>query len=168
MRRSATFGIWLLGTMAAVLMTVQGVRVVTDQVLGERPAPLSALQIRSELAVPVNTTALDDDDEGSASAPVQRSFVGTVVRNTTDLLLDLTTLAGVATITLAGSETSTSASFEVGDLVIATVDAPSGPLETPMFPPCSTASFRPGVNRYGEWVVRAQTSGRSATNQSLA
>lgn len=29
-----------------------------------------------------------DDDEGSASAPVQRSFVGTVVRNTTDLLLD--------------------------------------------------------------------------------
>jgi aminopeptidase N len=47
---------------------------------------------------------------------------------TTDLSLDVTTLKGKATITLAPS-TSKAASFEVGDLDIATVSDASGPLK---------------------------------------
>jgi hypothetical protein len=45
----------------------------------------------------------------------------------TDLVLDITTLEGTATITLAPS-TSTAASFEIGDLVIASVEDEVGPL----------------------------------------
>jgi hypothetical protein len=46
----------------------------------------------------------------------------------TDLALDVTTHAGSATIALVGSATSTGASFEVGDLVVGSVEGPSGPL----------------------------------------
>jgi len=46
----------------------------------------------------------------------------------TDLVLDVTTLAGTAVITLAPS-TSKAASFEIGDLSVASVEDDAGPLE---------------------------------------
>jgi hypothetical protein len=45
----------------------------------------------------------------------------------TDLALDVTTLSATATITVAGSLTSTSASFEIGDLALTAVRDPAGP-----------------------------------------
>jgi peptidase M1-like protein len=48
---------------------------------------------------------------------------------TTDLELDLTTLLGKATITLAGSTTSKAASFEIGDLMITKVSDDHGALD---------------------------------------
>jgi hypothetical protein len=48
---------------------------------------------------------------------------------TTDLELDLTTLLGKATITLAGSTTSKAASFEIGDLDISKVEDDLGDLQ---------------------------------------
>jgi aminopeptidase N len=47
----------------------------------------------------------------------------------TDLTLDVTTLKGTAVITLAPSATSKAASFEIGDLDIASVEDDSGPLK---------------------------------------
>ena len=48
---------------------------------------------------------------------------------TTDLELDLTTLLGKATITLAGSTTSKAASFEIGDLDVTQVEDDLGALQ---------------------------------------
>ena len=51
---------------------------------------------------------------------------------TTDLELDLTTLVGKATITIAGSTTSKAASFEIGDLEITKVTDDQGDLQFAM------------------------------------
>jgi len=61
-------------------------------------------------------------DGGAPGADWSRDIV------TTELALDLTTLAATATITLAGSTTSGGASFEIGDLVLTGVHDEAGPL----------------------------------------
>ena len=63
------------------------------------------------------------EDRPPASEDLTRDIV------TTDLELDLTTLIGKATITLAGSATSKGASFEIGDLDIKKVSDDLGALQ---------------------------------------
>ncbi len=64
-------GAWLLVGAAAVGATTVAVRMVGDQVTGSRPAPLSATQVREELAAQVTSTtsATGAGGESTTTAP---------------------------------------------------------------------------------------------------
>jgi hypothetical protein len=63
-------GAWLLVGAAAVGATTVAVRMVGDQVTGSRPAPLSATQVREELAARVTTsTTTTTGGDPTTSAP---------------------------------------------------------------------------------------------------
>lgn len=70
MRRTALYvAAWFAAGVAAVLMASAGVAMVGSQVTGSRPAPLSADQVRAELAEDESTTTTTGTSATTTSAP---------------------------------------------------------------------------------------------------
>ena len=70
MRRTALYvAAWFAAGVAAVLMATASVAMVGSQVTGSRPAPLSADQVRAELAEDEPTTTTTEASATTTSAP---------------------------------------------------------------------------------------------------